>query len=364
VVPDSILLRSFSSGYQRIDLNDTMKRFLSVLFPVCLAALLGCGGGKDAESTVVALPSWPEKTIKLSCPGKAGTTTDQIIRAAAKALASELGMNVVVENVGNVLDGAAINQTWDVPHDGYQWVGLTEFMFTAPRRGVTKHKVSDWNYFLIAEVPAVISVSPQSRLTKIQTLVREAKKEDGQFRVATTAVGGIFHAQMLQLEAATGAKFEHKQFGGSGPSQLAVLAGQADAVITSVGDQASLLKTKKLVPLAILGGERLGGRAYILPGYGEIPSAAELYPVFETSPIRKVVGIAVPADVPAEVLARLGSAIAAVVRNTELIELAGSLSMELSGETAVTSNQLAADAADARAAQAERLLESLKLEAQ
>ena len=300
----------------------TLQYFLSAL----VVTLVGCGGDNDASLPTPQASVWPEKSITLSCPGKAGTTTDQIFRATAQALTYELGVDVVVENVGSVLDGAAIGKTWDAPHDGYHCVGVTEFMFSAPRRGGTKTQVSDWSYFFVAEAPAVISVPSKSRLTKIQTLVREAKKEENTFRVATGTAGGIFHAQMLLLEEATGAKFEHKQFGGSGPSQLATVSGQADAVISSVGDQASLLKTKRLVPLAIL-----GGKSFKLAGFGKIPTAADLYPAFESNPIRKVVGIAVPADSPPVVLARLEAVIAKVIANPKLVALAGAHSMELIG---------------------------------
>jgi tripartite-type tricarboxylate transporter receptor subunit TctC len=333
----------------------TLQHFLSAL----VVTLVGCGGDKDASLPTPQASVWPEKSITLFCPGKAGTTTDQIFRATAQALTSELGVDVVVENVGGVLGGAAIGKAWDAPHDGYHCVGVTEFMFSAPRRGVTKTQVSDWSYFFVAEAPAVISVTPKSRLAKIQTLVREAKKEGNTFRVATAAAGGIFHAQMLLLEQATGAKFEHKQFGGSGPSQLATVSGQADAVISSVGDQASLLKTKRLVPLAIL-----GGKSFTLDGLGEIPAAADLYPAFESSSIRKVIGIAVPSDSPAEVLTRLEAAIAKVIANPELIALAGSHSMELIGLSGLAANQLAGEAADVRAAQANRLLEALQADAE
>jgi hypothetical protein len=72
----------------------------------------------------------------------------------------------------------------------------------------------------------------------------------------------------------------------------------------------------------------------------------------------------VPSDSPAEVLTRLEGAIAKVIANPELIALAGSHSMELIGLSGLAANQLAGEAADVRAAQANRLLEALQADAE
>ncbi|MBG89744.1 MAG: hypothetical protein CMO80_22985 [Verrucomicrobiales bacterium] len=331
-----------------------MKNTFFSSLPI-IALLAGCGGEKSATNAP-PVSAWPEKAISISVQGPAGTATDAFVRAVAKAMGTELGVNVAVENVGTPLDGMAAKKVSEAAHDGYQWVGVSETMFTAPWRGVTESKLSDWNFFFIAEFPAVISVTPAQRLTKIQTLIRESKKEDAELRVAASAAGSIWHAKLNSLEKVTDTKFVFKQFGGAGPSQLATMAGQADAVISSLGDQAKLIKTKKLVPLAII-----GGHSASLEGHGEIPAASDLYPALENDGLRKLAGFALPGDVPEDAVNIIATALQNALATPEVKALAANHSAILLGTHGTPANQEAAKAAEVRASLAEEIKKSTEV---
>lgn len=308
------------------DMKTTQFHLPFLLATLTFVGLAGCGGDKGAAEPEAPAVKFPTGAVTISCAGPAGGVADKFCRAVATAMSAQLGGNVSVQNVGTATDGAAFAAAWDAGHDGHQWVGFSDDSLGAEAQAAGKVAADEWTYFLIAESPAIISAPPRVRFNKLQTLIREAKKEDDIFKITASTAGTVWHAKLRKLEAETGAKFAVKEFGGTGPSQLAVVSGQADAVISSAGDQASLIKSKKLVPLAVL-----GAAAFNLGGHGEIPAAADLYPGFEDDPVRAVVGFALPADVPADVLEAIGKAFDAALADPAVVLLAGDNHMRILG---------------------------------
>jgi tripartite-type tricarboxylate transporter receptor subunit TctC len=190
------------------------------------------------------------------------------------------------------------------PHDGYTLCGLSESCVTAGVQGGWKMKMDVWDFFIVGGSPDIISVTPNTPYKSLKDLIEAAKKAPGSIKAGASAAGSIHHLNLLALENGSDAKFSFIPYTGSAPSQNAAMAGEVSLVVTSLAEQQQLLRGGKLRPLAMLIPD-----AFTVEGLGTIPSAFDAYPgLSKYLPISQAIGMAVPADTPADVKAVIADA--------------------------------------------------------
>ena len=280
-----------------------------------LGALLllsvGCG---PIEAPNLVTSGWPKKPITISCFAAAGGGTDAVSRMVAKLMKEELGVNVNVVNRTAGRGGAAINYVAVRVRDGYNWGGFSESMLTGSVLGITESTAADWTFFMLAGAPGVISVPTDSPYSDLKSLVQAAKANPKTVKVSASLTGGIWHTKLLALQEAAGIEFQFIPYNqGSQPSQLAALSGEVDAVLTSVSEQAELIRGKKLRPLAMVEAE-----SYEFPDLGTIPSAAASYPDVTKIPVSQFLGFALPSDTPEPILEKITAAFEKIVQSDEV----------------------------------------------
>jgi tripartite-type tricarboxylate transporter receptor subunit TctC len=318
-----------------------ISRYLGVVLVFGAAMLLsGCGGSEESakpntpDSAKSPASTWPKTPVSIVCEGAAGGVNDLFCRVLAIALTADLGVAVEVTN-----KDSAVDDVWAAAHDGMRWAAVSDAMLVR-----TNVKAADWSFHVIARAPAVISVPAKSR-NKLQTLVRESKREESDITVAASGEGGLWHSKLIGLGTAAKTSFKFNNFPGEGPSKLAALSGQVSAVLSSIGDQAAEIQSGKLKPLGMVEGE-----AFELRGFGEITSVTDFYPDVANDPVSRFVGIAVPADVPAEVQERIGAAFAKAMSDPALKSLANEEIWQLDGAWGAGIGPQMAAAAERRSA--------------
>lgn len=279
-----------------------------------MAALVfgvGCGPVELPDSVA---SRWPAKPITISCYAAAGGGTDAVSRIVAKLMKDELGVPVNVVNRTAGRGGAAINYVAVRVRDGYNWGGFSESMLTGSVLGITETTGKDWTFFMVAGAPGVISVPANSPYSDLESLVNAAKAAPKTIKVSAALTGGIWHTKLLALQSAAGVEFQFIPFNqGSQPSQLAALSGEVDAVLTSVSEQAELIRGKKLRPLAMVEPD-----GFEFPEVGAIPAAAEAYPDLTKVPVSQFLGFALPSDTPEAILSRITEAFESIIASEEI----------------------------------------------
>ena len=304
---------------------------LLTLFAACSAMSIACKSDRETSRR-----AWPQRPIQISCFADAGGGTDTVCRAMAAAMEGPLGVKINVTNRPGGAGGIAMNYVWSRDHDGYNWGGFSETILPAGVMGGHDTTARDWTYYMVAGAPGVLSVSNSSPIRSLADFVAAAKANPGGVRVAAAVTGGLWHTKLVVLAKAAGIELNVLPYKGSNPSQLAVLSGEADAVLTSVSEQAELIKEGKLVPLAMV-----EAQAYEFPGYGTIPAASADYPQVAQVPVRQWLGFALPADTPADVLAQVDAAFEKAIASPEIAQLAKSRQLSLLGLHGVEANSLA-----------------------
>lgn len=278
-------------------------------------------------SGIVFAKDWPTRPIEISCFAGSGGGTDTTDRAIAKAMEPYLGVTINVVNRTGGAGGIAMNAVWTKPHDGHYWGGFSESIIPAPVMGGHHTSAKDWIYYMVGGAPGLISVPPGSKFTTLDQLVSAAKANPGKIKASASTPGGIWHTKLIALEMGAGIKFNVIPFNGSHPSQVAAMTGEVDAVLTSVSEQAELIKGKKLRPLAMV-----ELKPYDFPGFGTIPAAVDKYPgVSKLLPLDQWLGFALPVDVPKDVIKKVDDAFAKAMESDIIKDLATKSNMTLYG---------------------------------
>jgi len=299
-----------------------MNRFVVLL----VALLVAQGGCSKKEGKDRAARSWPRRAIQVSCFAAAGGGTDMVNRAIGAAMEGDLGVRVNVVNRLGGRGGVAMSYVWTREHDGHHWGGFSESILPAAVMGGHDTTARDWTYFLVAGAPGVLSAGGNGKYKTLDDLLAAARQQPGKIKVSASTTGGLWHTKLVILEKAASVRFNFIPYEGSQPSQIAVLNGEVEATLTSLSEQAELIKVRRLIPLAVM-----EDREVDFPGLGCIPSVAEKYPVFAQVPLRQWLGFALPADVPKEVLDKLVAAFAKAMASSQIKDLAEGQMLTLYG---------------------------------
>ncbi len=280
--------------------------------------------------TVASAQDYPARDITNAVVWGAGGGTDVCNRTIMAEMSKVLDVNInVINKTGGVAGSIGMNYVKDQPADGYTLVGLSESNVTSAVQGGFDARFTDvWHPFIVGGSPDVISVIPDSGYDSFAGLVAAAKEKPGEIKACASGAGSIHHLNLLAVEDGTGAKFQFVPYKGSAPCQNAALSGEMTVVVTSVAEQAQLIRGGKLVPLAVLVPD-----AFEVDGHGSIPSAFDDHPsLADFLPIMQAIGFAVHNDAPDDVKQALGAAFEQAMASDALATFGASNFYVLSGQ--------------------------------
>jgi tripartite-type tricarboxylate transporter receptor subunit TctC len=277
-----------------------------------LAAMLVLACALPATALAQA---WPQRPIKMIVPFPAGGGTDFIGRLAAKHLSDRLGQQVFVENRGGANGAIGLQALMQSDPDGY----------TIATSSDTPLVVNPWLYdklpyqalrdfvpvATLVRFPGMLAVHPSVPAASVAELIALAKAKPGSLAYASAGVGNFSHLAMELFSLATGVKLLHVPYKGTGPASLALIGGDVQMGFNNVQTLLQNVRGGQLRALAVAEPQRVAA----LP---DVPTVAETVPGFSMAPW---IGIIVPVKTPKDVVARLGEATLAVMRDPEVIKV-------------------------------------------
>lgn len=247
---------------------------------------------------------YPSRDITNVMVWGAGGGTDLANRLVMAEMGKILGVNINVNNVtGGVGGSIGLFEAYGRPADGYTVVGVSESCVTSSVQGGFDKRMNVWDFFIIGGSPDVLSVTPNAPFNTIEELVEYCKKNPGEVRIGGSAAGSIHHLNVLGFCNGAGIQMNFIPYDSSAGSQNAAMTGEITCVITSVQEQAELLKAGKLKALGMM-----TPNAFDFAGT-TIPSAFDKYPkLSEYLPLEQQIGFAIRKDAPEDVKAKLQDA--------------------------------------------------------
>lgn len=267
-----------------------------------------------AASALLALPAraqeWrPDRPLTMIVAFAAGGGTDLAARTIARFMERDLGQSVVVMNRPGAGGEIGFTELARARPDGLT-IGFinTPHIVTLPIERRTRFRLEDFSLIgNIVDDPGGIWVRADSSIQDFASLLAAARAQPETIGYGTTGVGSDDHLAMLALERKSGARFLHVPFGGSAQVKQNLMSRAIPVAVMNVAEGIAEMRQGVLKPLAQMGATRWAPLA-------EVPTLRELgFDVVEGS----MRGMAAPAGLPPEVLARLALSVRRTVADSD-----------------------------------------------
>lgn len=280
-----------------------MIRFVLLLLAACAPAL-------------AAAQSYPAKPVTIVNGFPPGGPTDAALRPIAAQLAARLGQPVLVENrpgAAGMLGAAAVAHA---AADGYFLLfGVAANLAVAPAT-MRKPPYDPVKAFTpvgeIARGPYLWLVRADNPAHDMAGFVAWTKAHPGKVNYASPGQGSVHHIATEILKQKTGADMTHVPYKGGSALGAALLGGEVQAMIESPSAYLANIRAGRLRALAVTGEHRLPA----LPGVATLEEQG-----IHGLDVHSWWGLAGPAGMPNEVVARLNKELRAVLADPQLLEL-------------------------------------------
>jgi tripartite-type tricarboxylate transporter receptor subunit TctC len=234
----------------------------------------------------------------LIVPYPPGGGTDTIARLLQPHLAKLTGQQIVVDNRGGASGNIGADIAAKAPANGYTLLMATANLTMA----VTVFKklpfdpIKDFETVsLLAKAPNILAINPGLKATSVKELVELAKATPAKLNYASDG-GGPLQLGMELFKKMADVDLTNVPYNGTGPASIAVISGEASAIMAPALAIIPHAKSGRLRALAITSSERLS----VLP---DLPTVGESgVPGFEAN---QWYGVLVPAGTPKAIVARL-----------------------------------------------------------
>lgn len=237
-----------------------------------------------------------------------------LARIVAHRLDSELGQSVIVENRPGASTTIAAAMVARAPADGYTILLGTSNTFVSNAFFYPAQSYDPAKDFAVlgmpARLPFVLVASNESGIKSVAQLVARAKAEPGKLTYGSPGQGTPHHLFMELFKQQAGIDINHIPFKGAAPVLQDLLPGRIDAMFLDYAGGAALLKDG--TKLSVLGTADTE-RSTLMPN---VPSIAEAG--FKSFSVYGWQGLAVRADTPPAIIAKLRGAVEAAVNDPKV----------------------------------------------
>jgi tripartite-type tricarboxylate transporter receptor subunit TctC len=290
-----------------------------------LRALAGALAGTLALAAHAAYPDHP---IRLVIPFPTGGSTDVVGRVVALKAQEILGQAIVIDNrggAGSILGSDIVAKS---PADGYTLlVTQTAFAVNASlMKKLPYDTLADFTPIaLMASHPGVVVAQSAKPYNTFGEFIAYAKAHPGVVNYSSAGNGTWPHLSMALLAGEAGLNMVHIAYKGTGPAKVDLLAGRVDVKIEAYATTMEMIKAGQLKVLAVTSPKRS-------PDMPNIPTVAESgIPGYETA---YWMGIAGPAGMPADVVAKLEKAFVQASKDPAVLKVLKEQSIDSRAEGA------------------------------
>jgi len=256
--------------------------------------------------------TYPARPVTLVVPIAAGGAVDTAARIFAEKLQEKLQQTFVVENRTGA--GAMIGTGYvaKAAPDGYTLLLMESSVVLSKwlHKSVPFDITSDFTPIArVATNPLVLFAHPSLPANDVKELIAYSKANPGKLSVATSGAGTPHHLAVLMLNAAAGIDITHVPYRGTTPALNDLLSGQVPLMWSTPVGVMQFVEQGNAKTLGVTTPQRVA----ILPHVATL--AENAVPGFD---LQAWLGIAAPAGVPPDVVARLSQAIREITEMPEV----------------------------------------------
>jgi tripartite-type tricarboxylate transporter receptor subunit TctC len=281
-------------------------------------ALIGLAASVRAASA----QTYPARPITLVVPVAAGGGVDTAARILSEKLQEKLKQPATVENrpgAGSMIGASFVAKA---PPDGHTLLLMEPAALLAKWMNRAPYDVTvDFAPIaLVARQPLVLFAQPSLPVNDVRELIAYCKANPGKLSVGTAGVGSPHHLAALWLNTAAKVEIMHVPYRGAAPALNDLLGGQIPLIWALSVAVMPFVEQGKVKALGVSTQQRFP----LLP---QVPTVAESgVPGFD---IDFFYGIAAPAKIQPEVVARIGEAIREITGQPDVRERMSALGMSV-----------------------------------
>ena len=278
-------------------------------------------------SAALGADDYPARAVRVVVPFAPGGGTDLVARILGQRLSQKLGQSFVIENrpAGSGIVGADL--VAKAPADGYTL--LFAFSSLSSSAKLFSHlpydPIRDFAPVALATTSPLLAVVPASLPAKnVGEFIAYAKANPGKLNYGSSGIGSIHHLATEALKAGFGIDLVHVPYKGTGQSVPALLGGQVALLYSALPSIAGHLKDGKVKMLAISSVKRS-------PHTPDVPTVAE-NGIAGYDYVAEI-GLLAPAATPREVIQRLASEMAKVLKQPDIVKRFTELGIDAVGSS-------------------------------
>ena len=215
--------------------------------------------------------AYPEKTITMIVPFSAGGPTDTVARLIAQSMSTDLGQQVIVENVGGAGGTIGAGRVAKADPDGYTVLLHHIGMSTAPSlyRKLAFNPLTDFAPIgLVTDVPMTFIARADFPAKDFSELVSYIKTNKDKVSYANAGLGAASHLCGMLFMSAINTNMTTVPYKGTGPAMNDMLGGQVDVMCDQTTNTTSQIKANKVKAYAVTTATRV-------PSLPDLPTAQE-----------------------------------------------------------------------------------------
>ena len=272
------------------------------------AALCAFGTGESAAQ------AFPSKPIRLVVPFPPGGPTDAFARLLANRLQDTWKLPVIVESKPGAGTVVGTDFVAKAAPDGHTlgMVTMAHVINPSLRKNLPYDSLKDIaNVTQLSLLHLLVAAHPSLEANTPAELIALAKKRPGKITFGSAGSGTSSHLGGELLNSMAGVQLMHVPYKGSAPAQNDLLGGRIDLIVDPMQPAlAQYAKAGKIRNIGLMGAART-------PLAPEIPVFAEVVPGFDAV---GMFGLITAGGTPRDVVQRIYSDVAAVIRTPEMTE--------------------------------------------
>lgn len=258
--------------------------------------------------------AWPAKPVSWVVPFTPGGVTDTTSRAIARRVGELLGTSINIENRPGAGGSLGTEQVARAAPDGYTWLYGTSGTMAANLALYKNLKYDPLKDFTPVHAmllsPTVLVVEAGKPWKTVADIVKAAKDAPGKLSYGSAGAGTGTHLTGELFKTETGTDILHVPYKGTTPALQDLLGGRVDLMFDYMTPMIPHIRSGKLRPLAVMSTDAMEA----LP---DVPTIVQAGVPGATSSSWS--GIVVPAGTPADVVKRIGDALATTLREKDVV---------------------------------------------
>ena len=239
------------------------------LLYACLALLLSAG--------LACAQTYPSKPVRVVIVFPPGGSNDVVGRIVFQKMTEQLGQQFVIENRGGAAGTIGSEVVLNSPPDGYT-IMVQSATHVANAHLYKKLPYDPLKDFIgvtpLARQVGVLAVHPSLPVRTTKDFIALAKSRPGELIYGSAGNGSFVHLTMALFANMTGLKMIHVPYKGGGPAGTALVAGETQAMIATIGSLFNHIKSKRVRPIAVTSDTRTAQ-------FPDLPAIAETVPGYE-----------------------------------------------------------------------------------